>query len=432
MWVLWIVSHHPAISLPTPVTLPLLLVAQLASIFMWSTKTDRASRPVIGLSAGVVAGLVNALLLFPMVVSTESAAGPAHGLEGLRPGVLAMAGGFLLVSAVIGLAAGFFARSRPEPLIDPSRSAWLMRLAVVAAVATVPLLLLGGLVTSTRAGLSVPDWPGTYGANMFLYPVALMGDPRIFLEHTHRLFGSLVGLTTLVLLAMTIAIEKRGWLKVFAVVLFIAVCLQGYMGGLRVTNTSQWLAVSHGVFAQLFFGAMVMFAACVSPAWTRTPGDASNPVFSRGLKLSMVLLVCLALQLSFGAMWRHLHAKHALFSHIGFSVVVLILAIITGLTLKRAKQLDTPHGQIIGRVGGGISHTVGLQFALGWVAFFVIDWDGKKGAAAIPTADKLADTAHVEALPAIVRTLHQANGALLLALVCLGAIWAVRAARRAA
>ena len=62
------------------------------------------------------------------------------------------------------------------------------------------VLLIGGLVTSTESGMAVPDWPGTFGANMFLYPIGLMAHPRIFLEHSHRLFGAMAGLVSILAL----------------------------------------------------------------------------------------------------------------------------------------------------------------------------------------------------------------------------------------
>lgn len=59
--------------------------------------------------------------------------------------------------------------------------------------------------------MAVKGWPDSYGANMFLYPISLMNNPHIYLEHTHRLFGSLVGLTTLVLMIWVLAKEPREW-----------------------------------------------------------------------------------------------------------------------------------------------------------------------------------------------------------------------------
>src|SRR6185503_1148618 len=69
----------------------------------------------------------------------------------------------------------------------------LHRIALLTAVATFPLIFMGGLVTSHGAGMSVPDWPNSYGYNMFTFPPSQWVG-GIFYEHTHRLMGSLVGL----------------------------------------------------------------------------------------------------------------------------------------------------------------------------------------------------------------------------------------------
>src|SRR5512142_2530194 len=82
-----------------------------------------------------------------------------------------------------------------------SASLWPHRLAVVLAWATFPLLFIGGLVTSTGAGLAVPDWPTTFGYNMFLYPWSKMVGGILY-EHSHRLVASSVGILTVALAAV--------------------------------------------------------------------------------------------------------------------------------------------------------------------------------------------------------------------------------------
>src|SRR5438128_3403024 len=77
----------------------------------------------------------------------------------------------------------------------------LHRTALLTAAATFPLIWMGGLVTSHQAGLSVPDWPNSYGYNMVLFPPSLWVG-GIFYEHTHRLLGTLSGFLATVLLLM--------------------------------------------------------------------------------------------------------------------------------------------------------------------------------------------------------------------------------------
>lgn len=431
MWVLWVITHHPSINLP-PVVIGLILLAmQVASTAWW---VRRVSGPglKIGALAGATTGIVNLLLLGSKMVEQIKAAGasaqPAQGLEGLPSSAPLAFVLFVVGSALLGaIGAGIGSVLGPVPTAgEHTRQRWLWRFAVVAAIGVVPLLVLGGAVTSANAGLSVPDWPGTYGANMFLYPISLMSaDPRIYLEHTHRLFGSLIGLTTLTLMLATFVVERRTWPKVFVSVLFLAVVAQGVVGGVWVNEKLRWMPVLHGIFAQLYFGSAIAFAAALSPGMTRIVADPRNAAAAGAAKLARVLLVVLAVQLSVGAMYRHLQSKHALFMHMGVSLVVVVLAILVGAKMKKARADGATAGRELGGFGGGVMHSVFLQFLLGWLAFMVVAGAGSR---VNPTSDQLATTEVVSVWHALVRTAHQANGALLLAMAVLSAMWATRVA----
>ena len=136
------------------------------------------------------------------------------------------------------------------------RSGWPHFLALLTSCATVLLILAGGLVTSLGAGLAVPDWPTTFGYNMFLYPWAKMVG-GIFYEHSHRLLGSLVGFLTILTAASLWWTEPRKWLRVLGVIALLLVIVQGVLGGLRVVWLKLALAIVHACFAQIFFGLMV-------------------------------------------------------------------------------------------------------------------------------------------------------------------------------
>src|SRR5262245_5852427 len=98
-------------------------------------------------------------------------------------------------------------------ILHPSSfSPWPHRLALVLAWATFPLLFIGGLVTSLGVGMAVPDWPTTFGYNMFLYPWSKMIG-GIFYEHSHRLVASAVGLLTIGLALTFWVYERRRWLR---------------------------------------------------------------------------------------------------------------------------------------------------------------------------------------------------------------------------
>src|SRR6266478_7912910 len=157
----------------------------------------------------------------------------------------------------------------PHPL---TISVWPHRIAVILVGATFPLLFIGGLVTGKGAGLAVPDWPTSFGYNMFLYPWSKMVG-NIFYEHSHRLVASAVGLLTI---ALTLAFwlqERRHWLRRLGVAALLLVILQGVIGGLRVVLLEHTLAIVHAAFAQAFFALTVSLAIFTSADWTGEPKD---------------------------------------------------------------------------------------------------------------------------------------------------------------
>src|ERR1051325_4141021 len=129
---------------------------------------------------------------------------------------------------------------------------WLNKFAWLTAVMTFLLLGLGGLVTSHEAGLAVPDWPTSYGYNMFLFPVHFW-RANILYEHTHRLLASFVGLLTTILAVWLWLREPRRWLRWLGVTASLAVVLQGVLGGLRVTMLKDQIGIFHAALAQSFF-----------------------------------------------------------------------------------------------------------------------------------------------------------------------------------
>src|SRR5438477_1754678 len=120
----------------------------------------------------------------------------------------------------------------------------LHNLAVLTACATFPLIFMGGLVTSHQAGMSVPDWPNSYGYNMFLFPPRLWIGGILY-EHTHRLMGTIVGMLSIALTIVAWRIESRRWVRWLATSVLGAVILQGVLGGLRVVLVKLDLAIVH-------------------------------------------------------------------------------------------------------------------------------------------------------------------------------------------
>jgi len=258
-----------------------------------------------------------------------------------------------------------------EPLTNP----WLHRFAMLTALATFLLLAAGGLVTSHGAGMAVPDWPNTYGYNLFLFPVSKWVG-GIFYEHTHRLIASGVGvLTTLLALwlygrnarpvmrwtglallmlgiADALAFPGRradgavtgiaglallgasfvwprcapaaGWLRRLGVIAFIAVVLQGVLGGLRVVLFKDPIGIFHATLAQLFFALVCAIALFTGKGWRNLPRSAvaisdRRPVSQTNLRkagklrqLAVATTALILFQLILGATMRHQHAGLAI------------------------------------------------------------------------------------------------------------------------
>lgn len=178
-------------------------------------------------------------------------------------------------------------------------------------VATFALIFLGGLVTSLGAGLAVPDWPTTFGHNMFLYPVSgWVGG--VFYEHTHRLLASVVGLITTVLAIWIWKTESRRWLRWLGVAAFILVLVQGIFGGLRVTQLSIVLAMIHGCMAQAFLCVTIVIAVALSGKWRDRTAWQCDADLSGVRRLAWTFVGAVYAQLILGAVMRHLGAGLAI------------------------------------------------------------------------------------------------------------------------
>src|ERR1700756_517995 len=140
--------------------------------------------------------------------------------------------------------------------------------AIFVATSVLVLICSGGLVTSHGAGMAVPDWPNSFGYNMFLFPVSRWVG-GVFFEHTHRLIASGVGLLTIVLCVATLVVEDRSWVKWLSGGAVLAVIIQGVLGGLRVTEHNAVLGLFHGCLAQAFFCLVATIALVTSRFWCR-------------------------------------------------------------------------------------------------------------------------------------------------------------------
>ncbi len=245
---------------------------------------------------------------------------------------------------------------------QPANRTWLNRFAVLTALATLVLIGIGGLVTSKGVGMAVPDWPTTYGYNMFLFPVSKWVG-GIFYEHTHRLMASVVGMLVVVLMrwlggspsrkalaiiggteilvglalphidpklsgagymlwgvGIVVLIAALVWirnepaekpLRVLGWFAFFAVQLQGLLGGLRVVLYWDAMGIFHAALAQTFFVLLCAIALLTSSWWRNLRIDLqSDHLRLRPMFLGLSLLIFG--QLIIGATMRHAHAGLAI------------------------------------------------------------------------------------------------------------------------
>lgn len=187
---------------------------------------------------------------------------------------------------------------------------WLSHYAALTALATLGLICLGGLVTSHEAGLAVPDWPTTYGYNMFFFPVSRWTG-GIFYEHTHRLWASLVGLLTVALSVWLWLKESRPWLRWLGVLAVFLVVAQGVLGGLRVVALKDEIGIFHGTLAQMFLVLLAGIALWTSRWWREAALDG-RPDYPRLRNVFFAISALVLCQLALGATMRHQHAGLAI------------------------------------------------------------------------------------------------------------------------
>ena len=188
-------------------------------------------------------------------------------------------------------------------------SPWPHRWAVVLACATFPLVWVGGLVTTTDAGMAVPDWPTTYGYNPLLYPWQswLAGPWDLFVEHGHRLLAMLVGTLTIGLAIVLWRTERRRWVGRLGLAALALVIFQGVLGGMRVLLDERTLAMLHGCTGPLFFALTVALVVFTSRRWQEgaTGDEAPSGAAANVRRVAVVTAILAYLQIVLGAVLRH-------------------------------------------------------------------------------------------------------------------------------
>ncbi len=179
----------------------------------------------------------------------------------------------------------------------------LHRFAVATAAATLFLIFAGGLVTSTESGLSVPDWPLSYGR---LMPPMVGG---VFYEHGHRMVATAVGILTIILAVWLFRREPRAWVRRLGYAALGAVVAQGVLGGLTVLFLLPTaVSVAHACLAQTFFCLIVTVAVVTSPSWRGAADAGRDPA----VRMGAVTVAAIFLQLLAGAVMRHTKAGLAI------------------------------------------------------------------------------------------------------------------------
>lgn len=423
-WIVWWLTHLPGTETPVQIAAALLtatLIAGLTIVARTSASPFRTA--VVG---GLISGALNLLILGSVLgVQADTAEAMSTEANRFRAEAPSIILGYLLVTALAGVIAGGLAASfRASP--DPRPGLWLGRFASIVVVSFIPLLLVGGAVTGTESGMAVPDSVTSFGAFSALLPMSMMAEPRVFLEHTHRLFGTLVGLNAIALVVFAFAKEPRKAPKIFSLVLLALVIAQGVFGAMRVGANSPALAALHGVFAQIVLAFAVITACKLSPLDRSQPGaidERTANAARKGVKISHFAASAILIQLVFGALGRHLpNGSHAVWSHAGFSIVVVILTVIAAARLRSATR-DSTEGRLLRRTGMLLTLGIYGQFVLGFMTLWQV---GVGGADPIPTADQIATAPRIDVLEAVISTAHQTIGASLFALMALAVYWTKR------
>ncbi|MGI9014289.1 MAG: COX15/CtaA family protein [Phycisphaerales bacterium] len=421
-----------------------MILALALGAFLAAKTTRGGSGIAIGAGVGLVAAAFNALIIGSLVGSSMAegrSAGAAVAIWSVGSfAAFAIIGG---LSGLVGRRMAVEVRSErvadsdavasvPLPSVYPRAGAApaLALYSKAVVVVTFMLIISGGIVTGYEAGLAVPDWPNSFGHNMILYPLTQMvSDERmaggVHYEHAHRLYGMLVGLATITLVVFAWFATRHAagrklicTLSLFALVMVI---IQGILGGTRVTESSTGLAIIHGIFGQMVLAVIAATACAASLTWRERIGTITHAGMRTDQLLSWLLIATLLVQLGLGAAYRHANGQPGvdpastmgvLFVHIAMGLAVTAVAIICGL-----RGLSVLREQVqMHRTGGLLLLIVFIQLMLGITAMLYVL--RRAGDEVIPISEVIATTA------------HQANGALLLMVATLHAMWSHRLLER--
>jgi cytochrome c oxidase assembly protein subunit 15 len=270
-------------------------------------------------------------------------------------------------------------------------NSWLHAYAVFLACATFLLIVAGALVTSNDAGLSVPDWPTSFGT--FRMPRMVGG---VLYEHGHRMIAATVGLMTVILAVWMWLKEPRRWLRWVSGIAVLAVIAQGVLGGITVLfYLPVVVSVGHATLAQSVFCATVSLSLFARPDWRWDEAKMEDLSAPSLRQLSVVTSAAILLQLVLGAAFRH--NGIGIVPHI---VVALVVTLLVTWTAMRVFTKFSSERRLV-RSAGALVGLLLVQLFLGVGAYMM----------------KIAAQNAPQPLPPVVNvtTAHVAVGALVLA-----------------
>lgn len=211
--------------------------------------------------------------------------------------------------------------------LKPASSIRLHRCAILTAAATFLLLCAGALVTSTGSGLSVPDWPLSYGQ---FFPPMIGG---ILYEHGHRMIAGSVGILAIILTVWILMKEPRLWVRLLAVAAVVIVLIQALLGGLTVLYLlPHEISISHAALAEIFFCCVTSLALFTSPHWISMNEEImfvreskNSPFHISSFILSSLTMGIIYFQILLGALFRH--AGIGIWIHAGWAAVVVLFVV---------------------------------------------------------------------------------------------------------
>lgn len=295
------------------------------------------------------------------------------------------------------------------------------------------MIWIGGLVTSYGAGMAVPDWPNTYGYNLFAYPLEtwLYGPWKLFIEHGHRLFGTLIGMITIAFLISAWRCQTRPVVRWLGVAALAAVLFQGALGGMRVLVDEVQMAKIHGCVGPAFFALTVALAAVTSRRWQKPGEQGSNgmdrPGMARIERLAVLTTLLAYAQLVVGSQLRHLPTaarasdfRIALVFHLLLAAALFAHVVFLFARIYRAQPAESwlrrPAARLLFQICLQVSLGAGTWIVkYGWPA-----WMSDFGFAAshVVSADSFAQI--------LIATAHVAIGSLILATSLLVALRSAR------